>query len=448
MKREFNQQLFETTFNKHKKLLKESVSQTIYTIDDKEGKPHKVRYEPERDYEDDNVKIFHNFVDIDSGKIVATSDFTPYREMVDSDINKWIMSRDKNEPGRSFEKDVLGKEQPNEPHLGLDESGDICHACNGSGEGSADGTVCKTCGGSGDSKNHWGKKKYNDDEYEGDDTGDEKPNFDESSSSGNDEKKGPWTGRKKRWDDFKNKNKCSHCNGVKLVNPCKICGGKGYIKNESGNDTIRNLVKQNAQLYRNAAKVLQDKEDDTHQRMADKDELRRLLKNPPEEFAQKNYGSVDAYKKMIQGKIDKLSESSASMGEPVSGINDGFIGNLFGSLKVGDGVIGLEGKFKGKEGVVKSITDNDNISVQFGNDKGYSLVKKSEIKKLPKMHKREPLRVTETKTPDHEYPKSWGGAMKLAGMGIKRKECKKCGEGFYNDDKSKTICDDCKKKNS
>jgi hypothetical protein len=249
------------------------------------------------------------------------------------------MSREKNEPGRSFETDVLGKIQSDEPR-GLDEEND----------------------------NH--------------------------------KKIGKWAGRTKRWDDFKNKNKCSHCNGVKLVNPCKICGGKGYIKNESGNDTIRNLVKQNAQLYRNAAKVLQDKEDDTHQRMADKDELRRLLKNPPKEFAQKNYGSVDAYKKMIQGKIDKLSESSASMGEPVSGINDGFIGNLFGSLKVGDGVIGLEGKFKGKEGVVKSITDNDNISVQFGNDKGYSLVKKSEIKKLPKMHKREPLRVTENEDYD------------------------------------------------
>ena len=36
--------------------------------------------------------------------------------------------------------------------------------------------------------------------------------------------------RKKRWDDFKRKNKCPHCNGVKLVKPCKSCEGKGYIK--------------------------------------------------------------------------------------------------------------------------------------------------------------------------------------------------------------------------
>ena len=39
-----------------------------------------------------------------------------------------------------------------------------------------------------------------------------------------------WGDRKKRWDDFKKKNKCTHCNGIKLTKPCKVCGGKGYIK--------------------------------------------------------------------------------------------------------------------------------------------------------------------------------------------------------------------------
>lgn len=36
--------------------------------------------------------------------------------------------------------------------------------------------------------------------------------------------------RNRRWNDFKQKHKCSHCNGVKLVKPCSYCGGKGYIK--------------------------------------------------------------------------------------------------------------------------------------------------------------------------------------------------------------------------
>tara|TARA_R110000868_G_scaffold269278_1_gene528669 strand:+ start:239 stop:541 length:303 start_codon:yes stop_codon:yes gene_type:complete len=83
---------------------------------------------------------------------------------------------------------------------------------------------------------------------------------------------------------------------------------------------------------------------------------------------------------------------STTTPQPNEPVNEGILGNLFGSLKIGDKVIGLEGEFKGKEGVVKSITDiNNNIYVQFGNGKGYSLVKKGEIKKLPKMHKRDGL---------------------------------------------------------
>ena len=38
-------------------------------------------------------------------------------------------------------------------------------------------------------------------------------------------------------------------------------------------------------------------------------DLELLLKNPDVEFAKKNYGSVDAYKKMIQQKIDKLKHN-------------------------------------------------------------------------------------------------------------------------------------------
>ena len=41
-----------------------------------------------------------------------------------------------------------------------------------------------------------------------------------------------WEKRKERWDDYKNKNKCPHCNGIKLVKPCVHCDGKGYMKNE------------------------------------------------------------------------------------------------------------------------------------------------------------------------------------------------------------------------
>jgi hypothetical protein len=42
--------------------------------------------------------------------------------------------------------------------------------------------------------------------------------------------------------------------------------------------------------------------------------LQDLLNNPDEEFAKKNYGSVERYKKMIQDKIDKLSKNEAIAG--------------------------------------------------------------------------------------------------------------------------------------
>ena len=49
---------------------------------------------------------------------------------------------------------------------------------------------------------------------------------------------GKWNTRKTRWDAFKSKNKCPHCNGIKLVTPCKQCGGKGYIKEITHPDDV------------------------------------------------------------------------------------------------------------------------------------------------------------------------------------------------------------------
>ena len=36
-----------------------------------------------------------------------------------------------------------------------------------------------------------------------------------------------WKRRKDRWKSFKEKNKCPHCNGIKLTRPCPHCNGKG-----------------------------------------------------------------------------------------------------------------------------------------------------------------------------------------------------------------------------
>ena len=79
-------------------------------------------------------------------------------------------------------------------------------------------------------------------------------------------------------------------------------------KKESANDTIRNTVKQYANLYRDNELAKQSREDDMHQRMLDMADLRKLLTNPPEEYAKRQYGSVEAYKKMIQNKIDKMNK--------------------------------------------------------------------------------------------------------------------------------------------
>jgi len=79
-------------------------------------------------------------------------------------------------------------------------------------------------------------------------------------------------------------------------------------KKEATNDAVRNVVKQNAHLYRDNEMAKQSREDDMHQRMLDMAELRRLLANPPEAYAKRQYGSVEAYKKMIQNKIDKMNK--------------------------------------------------------------------------------------------------------------------------------------------
>jgi len=47
--------------------------------------------------------------------------------------------------------------------------------------------------------------------------------------------------------------------------------------------------------------------------------LQDLLNNPDEEFAVKNYGSVERYKKMIQSKIDKLQKNEDFSGASFSG---------------------------------------------------------------------------------------------------------------------------------
>jgi hypothetical protein len=79
-------------------------------------------------------------------------------------------------------------------------------------------------------------------------------------------------------------------------------------KKEATNDAVRNVVKQNAHLYRDNELAKQSREDDMHQRMLDMAELRRLLANPPEAYAKRQYGSVEAYKKMIQNKIAKMNK--------------------------------------------------------------------------------------------------------------------------------------------
>ena len=82
-------------------------------------------------------------------------------------------------------------------------------------------------------------------------------------------------------------------------------------KKEAMDNTIRDIVKQNAQLYRDSEQARQDKEDRTHEKAADIADLRKLLDDPDVDFAIKNYGSVDRYKKMLQNKIDRLQRMEA-----------------------------------------------------------------------------------------------------------------------------------------
>ena len=85
-------------------------------------------------------------------------------------------------------------------------------------------------------------------------------------------------------------------------------------KKESTDNMIRDIVKQNASLYRDSEQTRQDKENRSHEKASNITDLRKLLDDPDVDFAIKNYGSVDRYKKMIQNKIDRLQKMEAISG--------------------------------------------------------------------------------------------------------------------------------------
>ena len=66
-------------------------------------------------------------------------------------------------------------------------------------------------------------------------------------------------------------------------------------------------------LYQNEA--ASDKE-------ADIQDLQALIDDPDEAFAKKNYGSVEAYKKMLQSKIDRLQKNEAIQGATTVTLSD------------------------------------------------------------------------------------------------------------------------------
>jgi hypothetical protein len=130
MNKEFDQSIFASTFNKHKKLLKESLSgknnadEIISVLKkklpswtfEKTGKGNDVQC---------NVPV-NDTASIPRG----TTNNSTYNE-----LNRWAVIkgtnprsyiidklRDTNEPGRSFETDVLAKVRSNEPHLELNET--------------------------------------------------------------------------------------------------------------------------------------------------------------------------------------------------------------------------------------------------------------------------------------------------------------------------------------
>lgn len=55
-------------------------------------------------------------------------------------------------------------------------------------------------------------------------------------------------------------------------------------------------------------------EEATFDKEADIKHLQTLIDNPDEAFAKKNYGSIEAYKKMLQNKIDRLQKNEAVQG--------------------------------------------------------------------------------------------------------------------------------------
>jgi len=55
-------------------------------------------------------------------------------------------------------------------------------------------------------------------------------------------------------------------------------------------------------------------EEATFDKEADIKHLQTLIDNPDEAFAKKNYGSIEAYKKMLQSKIDRLQKNEAVQG--------------------------------------------------------------------------------------------------------------------------------------
>ena len=92
-------------------------------------------------------------------------------------------------------------------------------------------------------------------------------------------------------------------------------------KKESTDNMIRDIVKQNASLYRDSEQTRQDKENRSHEKASNITDLRKLLDDPDVDFAIKNYGSVDRYKKMIQNKIDRLQRNEES-GEDLKSLQD------------------------------------------------------------------------------------------------------------------------------
>ena len=84
--------------------------------------------------------------------------------------------------------------------------------------------------------------------------------------------------------------KCDHCDGKGYHadgSPCQKCDGDGIIE-----------------YPLNAAHCNEDDQSDAHK---DIEDLKKLHDNPDEEFATKNYGSVEAYKKMLKRKIEGLT---------------------------------------------------------------------------------------------------------------------------------------------